>query len=160
MNGQVCAAIEPAKLEVQFWHAGLGDSVTRTNRGWVIPALLSLLLVSTAVLLLLLARQPELAKAIEILTPVIVPLAVALIAWYGVSSNIRSSREQELLSQWHSNVRWATDLTLSDNDQDVATGIAVLDSLDDLVFLGDEENRLIDAIVESTADRYAEIYDS
>lgn len=100
------------------------------------------------------------ATAIELLTPVVVPLAVALIAWYGVSSNIRSSREQELLSQWHSNVRWATDLTLSDNDQDVATGIAVLDSLDDLVFLGDEENRLIDAIVESTADRYSEIYEN
>ena len=134
--------------------------MARTKRGWLAPALLSLLLVSIAFLVILLSRKPELAKAIELLTPVVVPLAVALIAWYGVSSNIRSSKEQELLSQWHSNVRWATDLTLSDNDQDVATGIAVLDSLDDLVFLGDEENRLIDAIVESTADRYSEIYEN
>lgn len=134
--------------------------MNKTKRRWLLPAFVGLLLLNGTLLVVLLVSQPALERYVEVLIPVTIPLAVAFIAWYGVRNNIESSREQELLNQWHSNVRWATDLTLSSNDQHVATGIAVLDSLDDLPFLGDEENKLIDAIVESTADRYSDIYES
>lgn len=132
----------------------------KARSGWLIPAFIASCLTNCGLVLLWLAGQPEFERAFEAFTPVAVPIAVALIAWYGVSSNIKSSRESELLNQWHSNVRWATDLTLDEDDHHVTTGIAVLDSLDDLAFLGDEENELIDAIVESTAQRYADIYDN
>ena len=134
--------------------------MNETKKRWLLPVFIGSLLLNGTLLVVLLVSQPALERYVEVLIPVAIPLAVAFIAWYGVRNNIESSREQELLNQWHSNVRWATDLTLSSNDQHVATGIAALDSLDDLPFLGDEENKLIDAIVESTAARYADIYES
>lgn len=52
------------------------------------------------------------------------------------------------MKEWHSNLRWATELCAREESKQVALGIAILDSLDDLPFLGENENQLIDAVVQ------------
>ncbi|WP_165165472.1 hypothetical protein [Corynebacterium qintianiae] len=82
------------------------------------------------------------------------PICAATIAWLGVSPTMRNNREQDLLKEWHSNLRWATELCARENSQQVALGIAILDSLDDLPFHGEGENTLIDAVIVAVALQY------
>lgn len=55
------------------------------------------------------------------------------------------------MKEWHSNLRWATELCAREEPRQVALGIAILDSLDDLPFLSETENELIDAVIQEVA---------
>lgn len=79
------------------------------------------------------------------------PVLAAGIAWLGVDQTVKSTRKQDLMKEWHSNLRWATELCAREEPRQVALGIAILDSLDDLPFLSETENELIDAVIQEVA---------
>ncbi|WP_291313814.1 hypothetical protein [Corynebacterium sp. UBA2622] len=82
------------------------------------------------------------------------PVGAAIVAWRGVSMTMRSNRQQDLLKEWHSNLRWATELCATGENGKVSLGVAILDSLDDLPFLSDNENHLIDAVIEEVVNEF------
>lgn len=87
-------------------------------------------------------------------TAAIGPIGAALVAWAGVSRTMKGNRQQDLLKEWHSELRWATELCASGDPAKVPIGVAVLDALDDLPFLGDNENLLIDAVIEEVTQNF------
>ncbi|MCZ9293941.1 hypothetical protein [Corynebacterium meitnerae] len=84
------------------------------------------------------------------------PICAAGIAWAGVDHTVRNSRKQDQSKEWYANVRWAADLCKDKNQTSVQIGVAVLDSLDDLPFLGTEEQKLIDELLKTVVDSLAE----
>ena len=76
---------------------------------------------------------------------VVGPVLAALVAWLGVNHTVANSRRNEGLKEWHTNLRWACELTGSNDDSQVRLGIALLDSLDNSPLLGDSEQSIIDA---------------
>ena len=75
----------------------------------------------------------------------------AAVAYFGVMRTIENSRRQDLLKEWHSNPRWATDLCASQEPKVIALGVTAIDALDDAPFLGDNENDLVDSLVNQIA---------
>ena len=75
----------------------------------------------------------------------------AAVAYFGVMRTIENSRKQDLLKEWHSNLRWATDLCASQEPKMIALGVTAIVSLDDAPFLGDNENDLVDSLVNQIA---------
>ncbi len=76
------------------------------------------------------------------------PIGAAAIAWAGVAHTVRNSKQQDQMKEWHANLRWAAELCSSDDDRSVEIGIAAMDALDDMPFLSEDENHLIDKILE------------
>lgn len=75
------------------------------------------------------------------------PSIPAAVAFYGVMKTLENTRKQDLLKEWHSNLRWATDLCASKEPEVVAIGVAAIDALDDAPFLGNNENDLVDSLI-------------
>ena len=80
------------------------------------------------------------------------PVLAAFIAWLGVNHTVRNSRRTESLKEWHANLRWASELSSSSKDHDIALAIAVLDSLDNEPMLGPSEQSIIDAVLAAVID--------
>lgn len=80
------------------------------------------------------------------------PVLAAFIAWLGVNHTVRNSRRTESLKEWHANLRWASELSSSSKDHDIALAIAVLDSLDNEPMLGQSEQGIIDAVLAAVID--------
>lgn len=75
------------------------------------------------------------------------PSIPAAVAFYGVMKTLENTRKQDLLKEWHANLRWATNLCASKDPEVVALGVAAIDALDDAPFLGDNENDLVDSLI-------------
>ncbi|MDY5786200.1 hypothetical protein [Corynebacterium sp.] len=87
-------------------------------------------------------------------TAFLAPVGAACVAWTGVSRTMHSNRQQDLLKEWHSELRWATEMRASGDPAKVPIGVAILDALDDLPFLGKTENHLIDAVIQEVTQNY------
>lgn len=110
------------------------------------------------------ASTPDVAKTVtDFAGKLLGPMGAAAIAWAGVHHTIRDTRrqdelkvEQDQLKEWYVNLRWAAELCSSSSPGAVAIGVATLDSIDGLPFLGEQQQSLIDqilqAVVESDGD--------
>ncbi|MCT1614355.1 hypothetical protein [Corynebacterium sanguinis] len=130
------------------------SSFTRSGRKHLpVWAFASIIVLGTFVLLLYTAlifdsTTEGRSQLLDFTSRIAGPTGAATIAWLGVNQTMKNTREQDLMKEWHSNLRWATELCAREESKQVALGIAILDSLDDLPFLGENENQLIDAVVQ------------
>lgn len=96
----------------------------------------------------LVVKDPATREAVLNLgAKVLGPSIPAAVAFYGVMKTLENTRKQDLFKEWHSNLRWATDLCASKDPEVVAIGVAAIDALDDAPFLGDNENDLVDSLI-------------
>ncbi|QPK78668.1 hypothetical protein G7Y31_08950 [Corynebacterium lizhenjunii] len=99
----------------------------------------------------LLAQGEETQRALlDLSGQVLGPALAATIAWSGVSRTIRNHRRQEILKDWHANVRWACEAYQNAKDdvgQELA--VAILGTLDSHPELEEPEQALIDAVLNS-----------
>lgn len=103
---------------------------------------------------------PEAAKTVlDFAGKLLGPMGAAAIAWAGVHHTIRNTRrqdelkvKQDQLKEWYVNLRWAADLCSSSSPGAVAIGVATLDSIDGLPFLGEQQQSLIDQILEAVVE--------
>ena len=115
---------------------------------------------SVAFAVALSASTPDAAKAVlDFAAKLLGPMGAAAIAWAGVHHTIRNTRrqdelkvEQDQLKEWYVNLRWAADLCSSSSPGAVAIGVATLDSIDGLPFLGEQQQSLIDQILEAVVE--------
>lgn len=75
------------------------------------------------------------------------PIGAALIAWAGVDHTIRNTKRLDQSKEWYATLRWAAELCSSSEERSVEIGVAALDALDDLPFLSEEQNVLIDKLL-------------
>lgn len=117
-------------------------------------------LTSIAYAVALSASTPDGAKAVlDFASKLLGPIGAALIAWAGVHHTIRDTRrqddlkvQQDRLKEWYVNLRWAAELCSSNTPASVAIGVATLDSIDGLPFLGEQQQALIDQILEAVVE--------
>lgn len=80
----------------------------------------------------------------------------AVIAFAGVSRNLKAQRNANRKQQWWERARWALDLTLDDDSSTRAVGFEVLDALARSEYADEHEAEVIDAAVSATLAAYAE----
>ena len=125
---------------------------------WTLAAVL---FAATLALSIYLALQspPNFAVMLDFTAKLFAPLGASLIAWTGVSLTIANVQHQDRIKEWHNDLRWAVELSTSDNEVAVVTGANVLDAIDDLPFLTPDQNILIDAVLMSGFTRYDEAHE-
>lgn len=133
-------------------------SFTRDVLPWIVTAVSVVTSIVFAVAFSM--STPEGAKvALDFAGKFFGPLGAAAIAWGGVHHTVRDTRrqdslkvQQDELKEWYSNLRWAADLCSSNDPRSVSIGVATLDSIDGLPFLGAEQQALIDQILETVVE--------
>jgi hypothetical protein len=83
-------------------------------------------------------------------------VVAAVIAFIGVSRNLKAQRNANRKQQWWERARWALDLTLDDDSSTRAVGFEVLDALARSEYADEHEAEVIDAAVSATLEAYVE----
>lgn len=96
------------------------------------------------------------AALLDLGAKVLGPIAAACVAWLGVAHTVRNNRRQEVLKEWHANVRWAAELCLDGSEQRLLLGVGLLDALDNHPDLEEPEQAFIDAALDGIAEAYLE----
>jgi len=78
---------------------------------------------------------------------IIGPLGAACIAWLGVSQTLDNSQRLDRVKEWHTMLRWATDMCNASSEREVEAGIAILDSIDRQSEIPADQHEVIDAIL-------------
>lgn len=83
-------------------------------------------------------------------------VVAALLALWGVQTNVRSQRAATRKQQWWERARWALNLTLSEQTSEREVGFAVLDALANSEWAQEHESDVIVAATEPTLTQYLE----
>ncbi|MCQ4606951.1 MULTISPECIES: hypothetical protein [Corynebacterium] len=126
-----------------------GGGTTDQGLTWVKDFLIIILFLFAGLFYLALIFKDPVTReaALDLGAKVLGPSIPAAVAFYGVLKTLENTRKQDLLKEWHSNLRWATDLCVSKEPEVVAIGVAAIDALDDAPFLGNNENDLVDSLI-------------
>ncbi len=117
-----------------------------------LPWLLTGLAVATSVgyaIVLALGPPNMTVPVLDFSAKIIGPVGAALIAWAGVSHTVMNTRVQDTVKEWHHDLRWASELCVSEKPLEVAIGTSVLDELSEHRFLNSEQASMVNRIGEA-----------